>query len=970
MHRILNAILPVLLLAGAAGAATLYVYPDGSGTYATIADAISAGSSGDVIRLMPGTFSGTGNRDLYNERNLTITAHRGLGTVIIDCGGSAGTPHRFFEFDSATTVVQGLIVTGGYATNGGVMTIVDSDITLQDCDFRDNAASDEGGALHLSGGAQVTLDGCVFDGNRAEGSGGAVHVEGGADLTAVDCTFVLNGAPDGGHLYFMAASTATIDNSLLVWSHEGAAVSDYYGGTVTASCTDVYGNRGGNWAYTLVGQGVSNSNLSVDPLLIDPLADDYAPRSDSPVLSASCGAMGARAGEAAGQVAYGLRLDGRGQYATIQDALDGIPAGEAIVLEDGTWVGTGNEMLDPGGKALTLRSRGGDPEACILSTSAAAPVMSRVLTLDDNEGDDTVFADLTFSDGWVVGYGGLVLIDGAVGAGFENCVFRDGSATFGGAVATTNMDLSAATASFTECRFLSSFHAERWTPALIDCEFEGIYARTTLENPIAGEISGCTFTNVQSATDGGALHVTGGAGTLAFVDCDFTGCTAPDEDGRGGAVYTADASTVSFTGCAFSDNGAGDDGGDIASDNADDTPVLVLDDCTFETAGVIPESHGGSIYVYHGVLTGTACSWSDYGESNTRIAGGVVYMAYCEATFDDCRFENNTGNMGGAISTYRGTLALIDCLFLGNTARSIAGAIELKSTDADIERTDFIGNVSGVSGGAVVMASVGPEYHVDFDEVVMYDNEAETGGAALSMSSATMSARMNQCTIHGNRIADPEGAGGQIRVSDYIRLDLYHTLVTGSATAALSHYDTIQDEPVVTAYCSDIWGNAGGDWTGLLAYWADRDENMSVSPVYCSGSTGDLTLFWDSPCLPDNNACGTWLGARDEGCGDGATEAEPVVMAAAAMTSVHPNPFNPRTTVAYELPRDAAVRLTVHDARGRALRTLVEGAQAAGSYEAVWDGCDESGRRLCSGVYLMRLEAAGVVEVRRVALVK
>lgn len=83
-----------------------------------------------------------------------------------------------------------------------------------------------------------------------------------------------------------------------------------------------------------------------------------------------------------------------------------------------------------------------------------------------------------------------------------------------------------------------------------------------------------------------------------------------------------------------------------------------------------------------------------------------------------------------------------------------------------------------------------------------------------------------------------------------------------------------------------------------------------------------------------------------------------------------PNPFNPRTTVRFDLPAAAAVRLTVFDLAGRAVRVLVDDALPAGSHEAAWDGRDGAGRETGSGTYLARLEAGGKVEVTRMVLLR
>jgi len=84
----------------------------------------------------------------------------------------------------------------------------------------------------------------------------------------------------------------------------------------------------------------------------------------------------------------------------------------------------------------------------------------------------------------------------------------------------------------------------------------------------------------------------------------------------------------------------------------------------------------------------------------------------------------------------------------------------------------------------------------------------------------------------------------------------------------------------------------------------------------------------------------------------------------------YPNPFNPETTIKYHLPARVNVRLRIYNALGQELRTLVNSLQDAGVYTATWDGKDNNGRQLSTGLYLFRLEAGDVVMTRKMAMVK
>ncbi len=92
----------------------------------------------------------------------------------------------------------------------------------------------------------------------------------------------------------------------------------------------------------------------------------------------------------------------------------------------------------------------------------------------------------------------------------------------------------------------------------------------------------------------------------------------------------------------------------------------------------------------------------------------------------------------------------------------------------------------------------------------------------------------------------------------------------------------------------------------------------------------------------------------------------------AALEANVPNPFNPDTRIAFQVPDGAPrrVRLVVYDVRGARVRTLVDRVQRGGRFEARWDGRDDRGRRVASGVYFYRLELAGFAATRKMVLLK
>jgi subtilisin family serine protease len=90
----------------------------------------------------------------------------------------------------------------------------------------------------------------------------------------------------------------------------------------------------------------------------------------------------------------------------------------------------------------------------------------------------------------------------------------------------------------------------------------------------------------------------------------------------------------------------------------------------------------------------------------------------------------------------------------------------------------------------------------------------------------------------------------------------------------------------------------------------------------------------------------------------------------AALSQNYPNPFNPRTTIRFSLPAAQQARLCVYNTLGQMVRVLHDGTAAAGEYLVEWDGCDESGRTVASGVYFYRLTAETETITRKMVFLK
>ena len=89
-----------------------------------------------------------------------------------------------------------------------------------------------------------------------------------------------------------------------------------------------------------------------------------------------------------------------------------------------------------------------------------------------------------------------------------------------------------------------------------------------------------------------------------------------------------------------------------------------------------------------------------------------------------------------------------------------------------------------------------------------------------------------------------------------------------------------------------------------------------------------------------------------------------------ASITAHPNPFNPTTEIAFDVPAPATVKLSIYSVSGRVIRSLVHEELAQGGYLRSWDGRDDNSRAVSAGVYIAKLEVAGVTVSQRLVLLK
>lgn len=212
----------------------------------TIQAAIDYAVNGDTIVIANGTYTGDGNRDInFDGKRIVVRSENGPEYTIIDCEASYSSAHRGFNFisgEDSTSILEGISIINGYGpyttgkNEGGAIKCQNSSPKISNCIFANCIGDDRGGAIT-----------CLYSYPQI-----------------FNCTFAGNAAVSGSSIYSYN-STPMLRNCIIAFGKVSGAVS----GNADFSCSDIYGNEGGDWIGEIEDQLGQNGNISENPLFCD-----------------------------------------------------------------------------------------------------------------------------------------------------------------------------------------------------------------------------------------------------------------------------------------------------------------------------------------------------------------------------------------------------------------------------------------------------------------------------------------------------------------------------------------------------------------------------------------------------------------------------------------------------------------------------------------------------------------------------
>ena len=397
---------------------------------------------------------------------------------------------------------------------------------------------------------------------------------------------------------------------------------------------------------------------------------------------------------------------------------------------------------------------------------------------------------------------------------------------------------------------------------LIDCEFRdnwsgnvgaGLYMHFNTDTTVTG----CEFHGNTTAGSGGGAYLKGDSAP-SFSDCLFSGNRAI----LGGGLYFDINNSPTLDNCTFSDNRAVHGGGvyNAQSTTADFTSCNFLRN--------VVDLDGGAYYVFLGSGSFTDCTFQDnecVADGDTEGSGPAIYSVGSNVSLSRCVVSNNTAtDYAGAIAVVNSDVVIDESVLTNNSARK-GGALKLQSNSSlFLTRSTFIGNTATAEGGAINLSNL--------DGVVTIVNCSFLGNSAGTTAGAIHCLISDLLVVNSIFVGNQSGLGGGAAIRCQgassneqaplpATLTLHNCTLTGNTSPDGSSllFDTFNPDAAGSA---DVYNSIL--WDGPNQIRNDGGAAISISHSDVQGGwPGDGTMDLD-PLFADADGADNVLGTADD----------------------------------------------------------------------------------------------------------
>ncbi|HNX00274.1 MAG TPA: FlgD immunoglobulin-like domain containing protein, partial [Candidatus Cloacimonadota bacterium] len=360
------------------------------------------------------------------------------------------------------------------------------------------------------------------------------------------------------------------------------------------------------------------------------------------------------------------------------------------------------------------------------------------------------------------------------------------------------------------------------------------------------------------------------------------------------------------------------------------------------------------------------------------VGTGIACMSLGNAnmTMRNCSFNHIISNLTDWGSQAMFQFCMVDSIIIENTSFTncesynegggIVGLIAFNDTQTNLQPKIRVNNCLFANNFTQYNPTVSTFTYVDlqseFNNCTFINNRANNLMPALILESDAI---VRNSIFDNPTYREILFVDNYINGSDY-RYQMLNNDVVGGVAATHENGDTGH----VTWHEGNIFDNpaiVGGDLNDPLSYLLSSD-----SPCIDAGTPDTTGLFLPLADLAGNYRI--WNNRIDMGCyeyGSAPVGTEDQLHTEVySSLSNYPNPFNPSTTISYNLKDNAQVTLDIYNIRGQLVKSLVHEKQSSGKHSIVWNGRDESNTSCASGVYLYRLKAGEALITRKMILMK